>query len=496
MVTWERERERDESKIRLAHFDEFKKSFKFNDKVSYTKRIIKDFFFEVDNIHKSSDKKEEKLEFLICFSGGKDSTVLLDLVIKTFKEIKDSLKTKVIRLTPAYAYEITFPETKKFIESIAQKYKDENDFVNELLYKKPKLAWYDVLNKKGYPIFSKQLSVILNRIKNVKSKNGLTRWIFKIDTTRYGLSKKRLFLLDDNIKNFPTSKENKLIDDYYFNIDHLLNKNYENFNNYYSEKCCNYIKGGLKNIKLPSFVGVTAFESQLRKQSWVKFGCNIINPKKQISRPLSIWCETDIWKYIIKNKIKINPKYGFDDIQEVDYTNDCQIIRTIENLSYKRLGCISCPYGSHLEKNKNRFEILYEQSKLLYESQVIKNGMYKVLIDMDIKIRNDEKYMILYEERRKQIDLYNKNIHKNIFDIIAQIENHNNYKNYKNRTKNPSWSYTFDEIKMILDNYDIKKENNEKYSEIEIIHEIKQSREKAKINFNNRGKNNGKNIRN
>ena len=49
---------------------------------------------------------------------------------------------------------------------------------------------------------------------------------------------------------------------------------------------------------------------------------------------------------------------------------------------------------------------------------------------------------------------------------------------------------------MILDNYDIKKENNEKYSEIEIIHEIKQSREKAKINFNNRGKNNGKNIRN
>lgn len=389
-------------------------------------------------------------------------------------------------MTPAYAYEITFPETKKFIDSISQQYKDENDFVNELLYKKPKLPWYDVLNTKGYPIYSKQLSVILNRIKNVKSKNGLTKWIFKIDTAKYGLSKNRLFLLDDNIKNFPTSKDNNLIDDEYFNIDHLLNKNYKNFNHYYSEKCCNYIKGGLKNIRLPSFVGVTAFESELRKQSWIKYGCNIINPKKQISRPLSIWCETDIWKYIIKNNIKINPKYGVEEIKKIDYTNNIEINETIKNLKYKRLGCISCPYGSHLERGKNRFETLYEQSKLLYESQVIKNGMYKVLIDMDIKIRNDIKYMILYEERRKQIDLYNKNIHKNIFDIIAQIENYKNYKNYKNSKKEVSWHYSINEIKAILYNYKINNENDDPYNNSEIKEKIKNSREKVLINFKNR----------
>ena len=78
MVTWERERERDESKIRLAHFDEFKKSFKFNDKVSYTKRIIKDFFFEVDNISRRKELNKMKKDIhpnykkvkVICTSCG------------------------------------------------------------------------------------------------------------------------------------------------------------------------------------------------------------------------------------------------------------------------------------------------------------------------------------------------------------------------------------------------------------------------------------------
>ena len=52
----------------------------------------------------------------------------------------------------------------------------------------------------------------------------------------------------------------------------------------------------------------------------------------------------------------------------------------------------------------NRFEKLYKDYPNLYKSQIIANGMYKVLIDMRIEIREDKLYMSLYKKRRKQIE--------------------------------------------------------------------------------------------
>lgn len=47
--------------------------------------------------------------------------------------------------------------------------------------------------------------------------------------------------------------------------------------------------------------------------------------------------------------------------------------------------------------------------------------MYKVLIDMGIKIKNDKLYMSLYERRRKQIDEWysNENLNKNILRVMC-----------------------------------------------------------------------------
>ena len=76
--------------------------------------------------------------------------------------------------------------------------------------------------------------------------------------------------------------------------------------------------------------------------------------------------------------------------------------------------------------------------------------MYKVLIDMGIKIKDDEKYMNLFNNRWKQIDNWYHDIEKNIFKVIVQIENYKNYKNYdisKTRNRNSSWIYDYKEIK-------------------------------------------------
>lgn len=378
----------------------------------------------------------------------------MHLICDTYQELlkKNNLKTKFF-IVPGYAYEITFPETLKFIQNSIDTIRSKFLFVKELIFKKPKLPWNEILETKGYPIYSKQFSVLLNRIQRVKSKNGLTRWIFKINTSKFGISKNRLYLLDKQMRIFPNHNDNPLIDDNYFGPS-LYNNNYM-----YSEKCCNYIKGDLKKIKLPIFVGTMASESELRKQSWIKFGCNIISNKKKISRPLSIWTEKDIWKYILKYSVDINQKYGFVKEIVTNYNDNNQIDNMMQKLKYKRLGCISCPYGAHMEKDKNRFEILKEQSEFLYQSQVIKNGMYKVLIDMNIEIKTDPQYMQLYGARHKQIALWYEDINNNIFSVIAQIENFNNYKKYKNEKS--VWSYEFDEIKQILKNYNVDLENNE-----------------------------------
>lgn len=391
-----------------------------------------------------NESNEWNKEVIIAFSGGKDSTVLLDLVLKVHKKIKSN-----IYIVPTYAYEITFPETLLFIKQKIDLIRKTNDKVKELVFQKPKLPWNQILKEKGYPIFSKQTSVLLNRIKRVKSKNGLTKWIFKIDTSKFGLSKERLFLLDDNMKEFP-----KNIHDEYFSGIH--EKDY-----IYSEKCCDYIKGGIKHTKKPCFVGTMASESGLRKNSWINFGCNIISKNKMISRPLSIWNSNDIWKYVYKNKneITINPKYGFDN-------NAINWEYSIKKLKYQRLGCISCPYGAHLEKENNRFETLLKESPELYNAQVIKTGMYKILIDMKIIINNDEKYMELFKARWNQIDKWYENFEENLLNLIVQIENYGNYKNYKpcrNKTeKSFSWKYSENEIMQILENYNIKNINKTK----------------------------------
>lgn len=427
----------------------------YNDKVQWAENKIKEFLNFLEEKYLKENLPIEEWKVLVSFSGGKDSTVLLDLVVKIHKQIKSKIK-----LIPAYAYEITFPETLIFIKKIISNYQKKNCYVQDLLLAKPKLPWFEILKQKGYPIYSKQISVILNRIKKAKSKNGLTRWIFGINTAKYKLSKNRLFLLDDRMKNFtsciPKDQFDKL-NNYFKNTLSIVDYDY-------SEKCCDYVKGGLKHNKTPSFVGTMASESELRKKSWIHNGCNILSGHKLLSRPLSLFETKDIWKYIYKNRIEINKIYGFKPLAKT-YEN------SISALKYERLGCISCPYGSHLEKDKkqNRFQTLYHQSYQLYQSQVIANGMYKILIDMGVEIPEDEVYMQLYKLRHKQIFEWYQNIIDNLCYVVCNIENPNNVKKYKLTKRQEPWEYTNEELINIFENYNLQIDKNELFKKINIV---------------------------
>lgn len=439
---------------RREHYQELVNLMPFRDKVLWAKKKIKEFF-EV------CIKDKSITEITVSFSGGKDSTVLLDLVMKVHKEIKCKIPIVMV-----YATEITFPSTIKFINDINQKYRNiYGDNLKQVQLVKPKKTWLKILSENGYPIYSKQVSTLINRVKNAKTMNNLTQWFFginqdKTSTAKFRLSKDRLFLLDDVMLNeWPklNAKEKQYFERY--------NEKY-----FFSEKCCDFIKGNLKHDKRPSFIGTMIVESELRKKSWIKSGCNIFNKNAMKSRPLSIWTNNDVWRYIKENDLEINPAYNFDKKLDIDK----------QNLRFERLGCTSCPYGSFMEQKKiiriknkeievgsyaklNRFEKLYQDYPNLYKSQIIANGMYKVLIDMRIEIREDKLYMSLYKKRRKQIeDWYDdKNFRTNILRVMCQIEN---YGDFKGKGKSHTWKYSLNHFKQALKFFnlnlskDIKKE--------------------------------------
>lgn len=395
--------------IRQAHFKELINDMPLKDKIIFSKTRIKEFL--------EFCKKENEKEILVSFSGGKDSTVLLNLVCQVVdKEFPTDFK-----IIPAYAMEITFPETIKFIKETITEMQKRFSFLANILLVQPKKPWKEILHNYGFPIFSKQISVLLSRARNATRRTQVIDWVLGIKPSKkFRIIKKRLFLLDKDMNYYIDENGNK--------------KSY-----YFSERCCDYVKGGLKHEKRPNFVGTMASESEFRKKSWIDYGCNIFEKNALKSRPLSIWNSSDVWNFVKQEKIKMNPCYQFDGEKP---------------MLFNRLGCSACPLGVHLEthlKNKynikNRFEKLKDWNYNLYISQVKKTGMENILLDMEIKIENDDEYMKKFEIRQKQIAEWYANFRENLFKIMIQLEN--------GKKQKESWEFSFDDFSKAL------KENGE-----------------------------------
>ena len=232
-------------------------------------------------IGKSLKRIEEFIDYYgengvyISFSGGKDSTVLLDLVRKVNKNIE-----AVFVINPVQ------PETFKFIKTI-----------DNLTILKPELTFEEVVKKYGYPFISKEQANYLHDIRY---------------STEYMRERR---INGDEKGRFKLSNKYK----------YLINSPYP-----ISHKCCEVMKKKpIKKYekltgKVP-FIGTLAEESALRTQSYLKTGCNSFNSKRPNSTPLGFWTEQDILEYIYKYKLPINKAYG-----EVIFENNQLKIRKKE----------------------------------------------------------------------------------------------------------------------------------------------------------------------
>lgn len=184
----------------------------------------------------------------VSFSGGKDSTVLLDIVRKDYPNIEAVFVNTGLE----------YPSVRKFALS------KEN--VTEL---RPTVNFRDVIIKYGYPIISKEVS------RNVGDVQKLGKDCFAY----------RMF--DGSIAGSVYDKSNHA---------YLINAPFK-----ISSKCCDMMKKKpLHKVskKKKPMTAQMAEESRQRLSQWMQNGCNAFELKSPISNPMSFWTEKDVFTYI------------------------------------------------------------------------------------------------------------------------------------------------------------------------------------------------------
>ena len=139
-----------------------------------------------------------------------------------------------------------------------------------------------------------------------------------------------------------------------------------------SHYCCTVMKKRplgkfQRQIHSYPFLGTMTEESRMRKQAWLRHGCNAFDSKKITSQPMSFWTEQDVLEYIKRYNIDICSVYG--EIETLDNG-------TLHCTGCQRTGCVYCGFGAHCEKQgEERFLRLKETHPKQYEF-CIKGGQW------------------------------------------------------------------------------------------------------------------------
>ena len=342
----------------------------------------------------------------ISFSGGKDSTVLLDLVRNEFG----------YKNVPACFVDVPtqYPELRQFVKTF-----DNVDIVQ------PKINFFQVCEKYGFPLFSKEISEsvqgarkyltsLLNEQNALTDRQtdrhpysyfydrvcgqgkyakthtgGETTSIAKsevlaniVETDKYKLNARLAMLMgvyevDWGKKKMGVIPESE--DRSKYNLESykfMLDAPFE-----ISNKCCNVMKKDPihKYAKETGRMPITAqmaSESRLRTQKWLQNGCNAFHTNNPISNPMSFWTEQDILRYIKDRNLPICSVYG-EVVSDDEETGQMQLSdyegmelfeignQNLHCTGCQRTGCVLCGFGA-MCKGDDRFLRLKETHPGMY----------------------------------------------------------------------------------------------------------------------------------
>lgn len=318
----------------------------------------------------------------VSFSGGKDSTVLLDIVRKDYPECKAMFVDVPTQ----------FPELRQFVKKF-----DNVDIV------KPKLNFIQVCEKYGFPLFNKEVCENINGAKkywkqlkeegfDVYDREFLSCVMNERMLSRSGGSNQRLAIVlgmltrdkKNPIKaNLSHGEKSKFsLDGYKFLLDAPFD---------ISNKCCSVMKKepAASYSKKENRVPITAQmadESRLRLQVWFRHGCNAFDSKNPMSNPMSFWTEQDVLQYIVKNSLEICSVYG-DVVNAPDQKNELRCT------GCSRTGCSLCGFGTHMQGN-DRFIKLKESHPGMYGLlDIAKNNGMSMRQAIDWVNENSDKHI-------------------------------------------------------------------------------------------------------
>lgn len=265
-----------------------------------------------------------KGQVYVSFSGGKDSTVLLDIVRKLFPDVEAVFVNTGLE----------YPEIQRFVKTF--------DNVTIL---RPKMRFDEVIKTYGYPLISKEVSECVSQGRKALEK--------KTGKCSYRLLKLQGKALD---KNGNISKFNKKKYEPLLYTDFML-----------SHSCCNVmkkkpVKDYTKASNKKPITAQMSDESKTREMQWLKNGCNGFDMKSPISNPMSFWIEQDVLLYIKTNQLSISSVYGeVVCVDKYGFEYSADLFGEYEHLKTTgcdRTGCIFCAFGCHLEQSPTRFERL------------------------------------------------------------------------------------------------------------------------------------------
>ena len=307
-------------------------------------------FATIDNRDYNAEPPMKETEYIVSvlagqvyvsFSGGKDSTVVADLAARVCQIHGWTLYLLFVNTG------LEYPEIQKFVKTYAEWLRSTYEIEVVLDIVRPEMRFDEVIKKYGYPVVSKEVS------KYVKE-------------ARVALQG-RLLDKDGNKSIFNCEKWGFMLDAPY-KISH---------------QCCDVMKKKPsklyeKDTGRKAIIGTLASESLLRKQQWLKNGCNAFEKGRPSSQPLSFWTEQDILHYLKQYNIPYCSVYG--DIQVkpqedalegqidlIDYLGEYEDEDTLITTGCARTGCIFCMFGCHNDKKPNRFQRLKETHPRQYE---------------------------------------------------------------------------------------------------------------------------------
>lgn len=261
-------------------------------KIDHTLGVIDQFISKMDG------------KVYLAFSGGKDSTVLMNLCEMIKKDILCSFVSTGCE----------YPSIVRFV------HKTKNEGHNVVILK-PKIKPKEVWARYGFPLISKKVSHQINLCRRDLQQGKPLPWYIDDDKSFYRIAYKWKYL---------------------FHTPYNIN-----------DHCCHVLKKEpqkrfAKELGLAPIIGIMASESSMRECDYIRMGsCNAFNedePLKSKSLPLSIWTDDDIWAFVKERNIELADIYS---------------------KGVKRTGCVACGFGCQFADD-TRLRVLYKLYPKLY----------------------------------------------------------------------------------------------------------------------------------